>query len=144
MRAPWTSPAPGDIVWCHFPHFPHSPHLSQLNPGPKPRPALVCAVTEREDGVSITVAYGTSQGLNRLRAGEFAITKMGHRAAYDSAGLSFDTKFDLRQSVELPWNADFFAVPPQAPHGQHPKLGNLHASMMRAAQAAHQALQDEA
>lgn len=31
---------------------------------------------------------------------------------------------------------NFFTVPPLAPHGQHPKLGNLHASMMRIAQAA--------
>jgi hypothetical protein len=137
MGAPWTPPAPGDIVWCHFPHLP------KLIPGPKPRPALVCDVTERENGVAVTVAYGTSQGLNRLQAGEFAITKLQHRAAYGSAGLSFDTKFDLGQSVELPWNMDFFAVPPHAPHGQHPKLGSLHASMMRAAQAAHRAVQDE-
>jgi hypothetical protein len=138
MGAPWTAPSPGDIVWCRFPHLP------KPTPGPKPRPALVCDVTEREDGVAVTVAYGTSQGLNRLHAGEFAITKLSHRAAYDSAGLSFDTKFDLRQSVELPWNMAFFAVPPQAPHGQHPKLGSLHASMMRTAQAAHRVLQDDA
>jgi hypothetical protein len=137
MGAPWTAPSPGDIVWCHFAHLP------QRIPEPKPRPALVCAVTEREDGVAVTVAYGTSQGLNRLHAGEFAITKRGHPAAYAIAGLSFDTKFDLRQSVELPWTVDFFVVPPRAPHGQHPKLGSLHASMMRTAQAAHRTLQDD-
>lgn len=44
---------------------------------------------------------------------------------------TFDTKFDLRQSVELPWNENFLAVPARAPHGQRPKLGSLHASMMR-------------
>ncbi|HQR21210.1 MAG TPA: hypothetical protein PKV98_10100 [Burkholderiaceae bacterium] len=100
----------------------------------------MCGITERDDGASVTVAYGTSQGLARLHAGEFAITKQGNPAAYSSAGLSFDTKFDFGQLVELPWNEDFFAVPPQAPHGQNPKLGSLHASMMRAAQAAYQAL----
>ncbi|WP_235581384.1 MULTISPECIES: hypothetical protein [unclassified Rhizobacter] len=94
--------------------------------------------------MAVTVAYGTSQHVKRLHAGEFAITKPGHRAAYDSAGLSFDTRFDLRQSVELPWTTDFFAVPPRAPHGQNPKLGSLHASMMRAAQAASRALRDDA
>ncbi len=135
--ANWTPPTPGDIVWCHF------PNLSRRNPGPKPRPALVCDVTEREDGVAVTVAYGTSQGLQRLHKGEFAITRQGNPAAYGSAGLSFDTKFDLRQSVELPWNEDFFAVPARAPHGQHPKLGSLHASMMRAAHAAYQVVRGE-
>lgn len=134
---PWTPPTPGDIVWCHFPNSP------RRTPGPKPRPALVCDVTEREDGVAVTVAYGTSQGLQRLHKGEFAITKQGNLAAYSSAGLSFDTKFDLRQSVELPWNEDFFAVPAGAPHGQLPKLGILHASMMRAAHAAYQVVKGE-
>ena len=132
--AGWSPPTPGDIAWCRFPNLP------RRNPGPKPRPALVCEVTEREDGVAVTVAYGTSQGLQRLHPGEFAITKHGNPAAYSSAGLSFDTKIDLRQSIELPWNDDFFAVPAAAPHGQHPKLGSLHASTMRALQAAYQAV----
>lgn len=135
--AHWTPPTPGDIVWCHFPNLP------RRTPGPKPRPALVCDVTERDDGVAVTVAYGTSQGLQRLHKGEFAITKQGNLAAYSSAGLSFDTKFDLRQSVELPWNEDFFAVPAGAPHGQHPKLDSLHASMMREAHTAYQVLKGE-
>ena len=135
--ARWTPPTPGDIVWCHFPNLP------RRTPGPKPRPALVCDVTEREDGVAVTVAYGTSQGLQRLHKGEFAITKQGNPAAYSSAGLSFDAKFDLRQSVELPWNEDFFAVPARAPHGQHPNLGSLHASMMRAAHTAYLAVKGE-
>jgi hypothetical protein len=135
MARAWVAPAPGDIVWCHFPYLP------DRDPGPKPRPALVCEVTERVDGVSVTVAYGTSQGLTRLHAGEFAITRQGHPAAYSAAGLSFDTKFDLRQTVELPWGDGFFAVPAHAPHGQRPMLGSLHASMMRAVAAAHQAVQ---
>lgn len=103
----------------------------------------MCDVTEREDGVAVTVAYGTSRGLQRPHRGEFAIAKQGNPAAYSSAGLSFDTKFDLRQSVELPWNEDFFAVPARAPHGQHPKLGSLHASMMRAAHTAYQVAKGE-
>lgn len=89
--------------------------------------------------MTVTVAYGTSQGLHRLHRGEFAITKQGNPAAYGSAGLSFDTKFDLRQSVELPWTEGFFAVPARSPYGQHPKLGILHASLMRAVQAAYRA-----
>lgn len=93
--------------------------------------------------MAVTVAYGTSQGLQRLHRAEFAITKQGNPAAYSNAGLSFDTKFDLGQLVELPWNADFFGVPPQAPHGQHPKLGSLHASLMRAVKAAYRATGDD-
>ena len=93
--------------------------------------------------MTVTVAYGTSQGLHRLQRGEFAITKQGNPAAYGSAGLSFDTKFDLRQSVELPWTEEFFAVPARSPYGQHPKLGSLHASMMRALQAAYQAVRED-
>ena len=132
--AGWLSPTPGDIVWCRFPELP------KRNPGPKPRPALVVDVTELDDGIKVTVVYGTSQGLNRLHAGQFAITKQGNPAAYSASGLSFDTKFDFKQRIELPWGDDFFGVPPNAPHGQMPKLGSLHASMMRAAQAALQAL----
>jgi hypothetical protein len=101
----------------------------------------VCDVTQRDDGVSVTVAYGTSQALSRLHAGEFAITRAENPAAYATAGLSFDTKFDFRQAVELPWNEDFFAVPGRAPHGQHPKLGSLHVSLVRAAEAAYRAAQ---
>ena len=100
-------------------------------------------VTEREGGVAVTVAYGTSQGLQRLYKGEFAITKQGNPAAFSSDGLSFDTKFDLRQSVELPWNENYFTVPARAPFGQHPKLGSLHASMMRAAHIAYQVVKGE-
>jgi hypothetical protein len=99
----------------------------------------VTGVTEHEDGVTVTVVYGTSQRVDRLFKGEFAITKQASPAAYGSASLSYDTKFDFKQSIDLPWNQDFFAVPPRAPHGQSPKLGVLHASMMRAAQAAVQA-----
>lgn len=135
--APWPAPTPGDIVWCRFPELPRH------SPGPKPRPALVCEVVERQDGVTLTVAYGTSQGLQRLRAGEFAITRQGNSAAYSAAGLSFDTKFNLAQRIELPWTEEFFAVPAQAPHGQQPKLGSLHASMMRALQAAFRAVREE-
>jgi len=129
----WAAPTPGDIVWCRFAELP------RRTAGPKPRPALVCKVITREDGVGVVVAYGTSQGLDRLHAGEFAITKGGNPAAHAAAGLSYDTKFNLCRQVELPWNDDFFAVPPLAPHGQRPTLGVLHASMSRAAQAAWQA-----
>jgi len=82
------------------------------------------------------VAYGISQKTNRLYSGEFRITKSEHAAAYASAGLSYDTKFDLSKMLELPYNDDYFSVPPHAPHGQIPKLGTLHPSMVRIAAAA--------
>ena len=126
----WEPPDPGDIVWCRFPQRPRDV------PGPKPRPALVIAVTEHDDGIAVEVAYGTSQKTDRLVSGEFAIRKVEHKAAYALAGLSYDTKFDLHVIVELPWNSAFFAVPPNPQHGQNPKLGSLHIGLRRALEAA--------
>jgi PemK-like, MazF-like toxin of type II toxin-antitoxin system len=130
----WDLPEPGDIVWCRFPQRPRDV------PGPKPRPALVVIITEHADGAIITVAYGTSQKTDRLASGEFAIRKSENKAAYEIAGLSYDTKFDLRNRAELPWNDTFFAVPPNPAHGQTPKLGSLHIGMERALKAAAQAI----
>lgn len=84
----------------------------------------------------MSVTYGTSQKTDRLYSGEFRIAKGEHPAAYASAGLSYDTKFDLGKVLELPFNDDYFSVPPHAPHGQNPKLGTLHPSMVRIAAAA--------
>ena len=124
----------GEIVWCNFP--------GNVQSKPKPRPALIVATREDDDGlVFVSVAYGTSQKTNRLYTGEFRIGKIEHPAAYASAGLSFDTKFDLRNVLELPFNDDYFSVPPHAPYGQNPKLGTLHPSMVRVASTAFSALQ---
>jgi hypothetical protein len=131
-QVPWPVSSPGDIVWCRFPELP------RRTPGPKPRPALVLEIVERSDGIEMVV-YGTSQRVSRLSAGEFAITKMGSAAAYKLAGLSHDTKFGFKQTVRLPWSADFFGVPPGAPLGQTPRLGSLHVSLMRVAAAAYAA-----
>jgi mRNA-degrading endonuclease toxin of MazEF toxin-antitoxin module len=131
---PWKPPFVGDILWCHFPEWP------ERDPGPKPRPALVAQVTIKDDGVVVAVVYGTSQRLDKLLAGEFAIRKARHPAAFALAGLSFDTKFNFKQIVELPWTGAFFKVPPKARHGQNPKLGTLHPSMMQVARAAYLAV----
>ena len=93
-------------------------------------------MAEHEDGVVVTVAYGTSQKLDRMVPGEFAIRKAENKVAYELAGLSYDTRFDLRNRVELPWNDSFFAVPPSPAHGQTPKLGILHIALMRSLTAA--------
>lgn len=126
MDGSWSPPEPGDIVWCRF------PDRARDLAGLKPRPALVITVTQYTDGASVTVAYGTSQKLNRLVAGEFAIRKVDNFAAFTTAGLSYDTKFRLSDTLELPWTDEFFAVPPSPHQGQTPKLGTLHPTLMKA------------
>jgi hypothetical protein len=125
----WPEPTAGEIVWCHFP--------DNIHPKTKPRPALIISTKEDDEGkIFVSVAYGASQKTDRLYSGEFRILKSEHPAAYTSAGLSYDTKFDLRKVLELPFNDDYFSVPPHAPHGQVPKLGSLHPSMVRIAATA--------
>jgi PemK-like, MazF-like toxin of type II toxin-antitoxin system len=131
--SPWPSPAPGDIVWCLFPEIP------DIEPGPKPRPALVIGVEERADGVLVRVVYGTSQRVNRLNTGEVVITQAKHAAAYALAGLAYDTKFDFKVITELPWIERYFKPPPRAIHGNTPKIGTLHATVMRAVETAYRA-----
>lgn len=127
---PWGEPTAGEIVWCHFP--------DNINPRPKPRPALIVAVFDDAAPLfTVRVAYGTSQKTTQLYRGEFAILQRSNPAAYAAAGLSYDTKFNLRQLVDLPYTAEWFSVPPGAPHGQTPLLGTLHPSLVRAVQAAY-------
>lgn len=136
MQGTWKPPAPGDIVWCRF------PELLATTPGPIPRPALVADVVSREDGGVVRVVYGTSQRVDRLKAGEFTIRKAGNPGAFALAGLAFDTKFDFKAVLELPWIGQFFKVAPRAPHGQTPLLGTLHPSLIRAVKAAYDAAAD--
>ena len=129
MSHSWPEPTAGDIVWCHFP--------DNIHPRPKPRPGLIVATKVDNEGmIFVSVAYGTSKKTDRLYSGEFRIAKAEHPAAYASAGLSFDTKFDFGKTLDLPFNDTYFSVPPHAPNGQIPKLGTLHPSMVRIAAAA--------
>ena len=122
-------PTAGEIVWCHFP--------DNIQPKPKPRPGLIVSTKKNDAGqIFVCVAYGTSQKKDRLYNGVFRIARGAHPAAYASAGLSYDTKFDLRNVMELPFNDVYFSAPPYAPHGQIPKLGTLHPSMVRIAATA--------
>lgn len=135
MQRWWPEPAAGDIVWCHFP--------DNIQPHPKPRPALILSVFDDDaPRFTVQVAYGTSQRPQTLYRGEFAILSHKNRVAYDAANLSFDTKFKLRQVLDLPFSTDWFSVPSAAPHGQIPKLGTLHPSLVRAVQAAHSAVNE--
>lgn len=125
----WGEPTAGDIAWCHFP--------DDIHPRPKPRPALILAVFDDEaPRFTVQVAYGTSQRTTTLYRGEFSILRERDQAAYAAAGLSYNTKFNLKQALDLPYNTDWFSVPPAAPHGQTPKLGILHPSLVPAVQAA--------
>lgn len=134
----WPAPEAGDIVWCHF------PALKGLEPGLKPRPALVVKVFDDNPAQCVVlVAYGTSQKTDQLRSGEFLIADH-QAAAYALAGLSYSTKFNFHNTVELPFHDAWFKVPPGAPHGQTPKLGTLHPSMMNRVRAAWDAVQKRA
>ena len=133
MTCPWwAEPTAGEIVWCYFP--------DDVSPRVKPRPALIMTVYDDDaPNFEVRVAYGTSKRTTTLHGGEFAISQISNRAACDMASLSYDTKFDLKRAVDLPYITEWFAVPPAAPHGQTPKLGTLHPSLMLALQAAYRA-----
>lgn len=131
----WLAPEAGEIVWCNFPE-----NLG-IEPGPKPRPALVVKVfDDHTPHFTVLVAYGTSQKADQLRSGEFLIADC-ETAAYQLAGLSYSTKFSFHKTVELPYSSEWFKVPPGAPNGQTPKLGVLHPSLMQRARAAWDAAQ---
>ncbi len=126
-------PALGDIVYCRF------PELAGI-PAGKPRPALVVGMVAFQDGNDgVAVAYGTSKRVTSLRSGEFAITPEDG-SAYRHSGLSYPTKFYLGKPANLPYTDEWFRVPPGQPFGQSPKLGTLHPSLMRRAQAAFNAI----
>ncbi len=127
------APAVGDIVWCRFPELPDSQGR------PKPPPALVTGVKIRSEGVNLRVAYGTSRRVDQLHTGEFSITRNFHPQAFLLAGLAEDTKFNIGEVIELPWQDRYFDVPPRPKYGQTPKLGTLRPSVYRAAAAAHAA-----
>ena len=132
----WAEPTAGEIVWCHFP--------DDIHPRPKPRPALILAVFDDDaPQFTVRVAYGTSQRTTTLYRGEFAILRDSKPAAYAAAGLSHDTKFDLKQALDLPYSDEWFSVPPAAPHGHNPRLGTLHPSLVRAVQAAFRAVKSQ-
>ena len=93
-------------------------------------------LAELEDGSrAVIVAYGTSQKTTSLLAGEFLISASDGEA-YEAAGLSYATKFDLARLATLPCTEEWFRVPTVPSFGQTPKLGILHPSLMRRAQAA--------
>lgn len=119
-------------MWCHFP--------DDVHPRPKPRQALILSVFDDDaPQFTVRVAYGTSQRTTTLYREEFSILHDRNPAAYAAAGLSYDTRFNIGQAIDLPYTTEWFSVPPAAPHGQSPGLGVLHPSLVRTVQAAFRA-----
>lgn len=121
--------SPGDFLWCWFPHD------RRLVPAPKPRPALALAVGVHEDdpGQSmIRIAAGTSRKveLHQILAWEFLLHP-DDGIAYTDSGLSYPTKFNLRNTLELPLTKTYFGPPPHRPFGDSPKMGVLHPSLIK-------------
>ncbi|TJY57197.1 hypothetical protein E4T66_17460 [Sinimarinibacterium sp. CAU 1509] len=124
MTSPYPKPTAGDVVLCKFPQDLRSP-----SPGPKSRPAIILKVFEPAASAPATfrvqVCYATTNR-QRLFDHEFEITRAGHAVEFESAGLSGDTKFDLLQSVLVPYDSDWFELPNFPQYGPVPKLGILH------------------
>lgn len=96
----WDEPTAGEIVWCHFP--------DNVSPHPKPRPALILAVFDDDvPQFHVRVACGTSQRTTTVHRGEFSILRERNPAAFAAAELGFDTRFDLQQALDLPYNLHF-------------------------------------
>lgn len=134
-------PEPGDLVWCRFPED------SRLKPAPKPRPALVLAVGYHDSDADlpmVRIAPGTSRKTEpgQVFPWEFLIER-DDSGPFKVTGLSYSTKFNVRNTLELPYTSEFFEPPPQRPFGKTPKLGVLHATYvatLKAAAAAHSRL----
>lgn len=121
-------PAPGDLVWCRFPED------LRLKPAPKARPALVLAVGHKDDEPGmpmVRVAAGTSR---KTAAGQVypweMLVERTDAVEFRATGLSYTTKFNLRNTLELPYTSEFFAAAPGQPFGKSPRLGMLHPTYM--------------
>lgn len=126
----FTLPEPGDLVWCRFPED------ARLKPAAKPRPALVLAIGHHDRDAElpmVRVASGTS---GRVEPGqvfpwEFLIER-DEGGPFQATGLSYTTKFNVRNTLDLPYTSEFFGPPPKQPFGKIPKFGVLHATYVAA------------
>ena len=116
MSISWPQlPSVGDIVWTKFP-------IDIGQPGPKPRPALVTKVSPSTNEVE--VAYGTSQKTGKPYQGEFVVSNTDPE--FSSTGLSYSTKFNLLQTVKLPFDNIWFEKSPgYRLNNPPPKMGSL-------------------
>lgn len=115
--------------------FPY--HGKSWESRPKPRPALVIAVSPEHHVVK--VVYGTSQKTDKIYKSEFVLKKAD--ANFSDSGLAFDTKFDMNMAVTIPYDSEWFDLAPVQP-GQkpttNPKMGVLHLSYLPAVKTAMQ------
>lgn len=125
MNAPKTPPAPKHypapqglpIVRCYYP----VPPGEEL----KPRPAIVLAGRDPGDGkpLILTVCYGTSV-IKRIPYAWDFIIKSDNVNEFLPSGLHETTRFDLTQTVELPYTSDNFALPRGVRvYGNNPQMG---------------------
>ena len=131
----WPQLEAGDIVWCHFQYLPKLL-------GPKPRPALVVRVKDREEshiGCRVFVVYGTTKNTTTLHKAEFLV-RNDQSSAFALSGLSFDTKFCFGSAVELDFSSEWFKILNAKSNLKTPKLGFLHSVYAKAAYAAYQAV----
>lgn len=127
----YPAPEPGDIVWCRFPED------KTIQPGPKPRPALILSVMDDQHPIRVRIVYGTSQNLIPVRKGDLVIREKPE-AAYKMAGLSYPTKFRFTKVVVLPYTKNYFDLAPLGGDlvASTPRLGMLHPSLVSEANRA--------
>jgi hypothetical protein len=81
----------------------------------------------------VEVAYGTSKKTMQKYAGEFELT-LRDGEVFRRAGLTEESKFDLRRCVWLPYNDRWFKPKPASPPKRTPKLGTLDLNLDRRVQ----------
>ena len=121
-------------MWRRFPED------SRLKPAPKPRPALVLAVGHDVGDESVCIVRVAAATSRKIQPGEVfpweLLIENDGGGAFQISGLSYTTKFNIRNTLELPYTSMFFEPPPRRPFGATPKLGVLHASYMTILKAA--------
>ena len=88
--------------------------------------------------VRVRVIYGTSQRTDEVAATEFVVRR-GDASAYALAGLSFSTKFCFNNVAVLQYTDLWFTVAPGTPPKPDPRMGSLHASLVKEAERAFRA-----
>ena len=77
---------------------------NDVHPRAERRPPLIRAVSDDDaPQFTVRVAYRTSQRSTTLSCGELCVERDRNPAAFESATLSFDTKSDLKQALDLPF-----------------------------------------
>jgi hypothetical protein len=112
----------GDILYCYFPF-----NKKTMEPSPFAHYVLVIDLDKNSKNLPIylTVAYGTSKKTdpNDIYQSELLVTEE-RCSSFCNSGLLKPTKFDLINSLYLPYNSKYFVRNPNKLL-LHPKQGNL-------------------